>query len=230
MVLSFQRKIPTLLDLCIQTAIDNIRYIGDVGETDIYLLKDILPHCTLDQLMHIEECSQGRDLSPVTDNLWKNFYEKHFGEESVNLVVKRMKRKQVVFKWRLLYEAKVKERDEAQQKSVDRLKKLYEEEGVRKQSRQIQLCSKVPPSSKKRNSFGGHGPGNNFSNVKGNLMKKAKMEYHNSHEARVHEAMRKKELQRKSFPPPGVSRTMKPSGFLGKSPASSSKVNKPFGR
>lgn len=47
---------------------------------------------------------QGRDLSEVTDSLWKRFYERHFGEESVNLVSKRMKANKVVFKWRLLYE------------------------------------------------------------------------------------------------------------------------------
>lgn len=58
MVLSFKKKIPTLVELCIQTAIDNVRYIGDVGETDIHLLKDILPHCTADQLMHIEKSSE----------------------------------------------------------------------------------------------------------------------------------------------------------------------------
>lgn len=59
MVLSFKKKIPTLVELCIQTAIDNLRYIGDVGETDIHLLKDILPHCTAaDQLMHIEKSSE----------------------------------------------------------------------------------------------------------------------------------------------------------------------------
>lgn len=47
---------------------------------------------------------QGRDLSEVTDSLWKRFYERHFGEESLNLVSKRMKDNKVVFKWRLLYE------------------------------------------------------------------------------------------------------------------------------
>ncbi|KAL5981123.1 hypothetical protein ACLOJK_029043 [Asimina triloba] len=113
MDLSFQ-KIPTLVELCVQTAIDNIRYLGDVGETDIYLLKDILPHCTLDQLMHIEDSSK----------------------------------------------AKGKERDEAQKKSVDRLKKLYEAEGASESG-----CS----------------------NVKGNLMKKAKMEYLNSQGTSGHE-------------------------------------------
>jgi len=236
MVLSFKKKIPTLLELCIQTAIDNVRYIGDVGETDIYLLKDILPHCTADQLMHIENSSEGRDLSEVTDSLWKRFYERHFGEESVNLVSKRMKANKVVFKWRLLYEAKLKERDDLQEKSVERLTRLFAAADAKKQSRQIQLCSKIPPS-RKRNFFGG-GPCNNYSNVKGNLMKKAKMEYLNSHEARVHQVMRKNDLKRTSLTPPSVSRstkptgflgkTSKPTGFLGKTSASTSKLNKPL--
>lgn len=56
------RKIPKLVDLCIQTAIDNVRYMGDVGETDILLLKEILPHCTADQLMHIENSTKVRVL------------------------------------------------------------------------------------------------------------------------------------------------------------------------
>lgn len=224
MVLSFGKKIPTLVELCIQTAIDNIRYIGDVGETDTHLLKEILPHCTSpDQLMHIENCSEGRDLSPVTDSLWKRFYERNFGEENYNLVVQRMKKNQIVVKWRLLYEAKLKERDEVQKKSVERLTTLFKEQGAKKQSRQIKLCSKVPPSSKKRNLFGGCGSDNALSSVKGNLMKKAKIEYLNSHEARIHQAMRKNDSKRVAFSTPSVSRSVKPNNFLGKSSASCSK-------
>ena len=47
---------------------------------------------------------QGRDLSPVTDKLWKNFYELQFGAKSANLVIDRMKQKKVSFKWKKLYE------------------------------------------------------------------------------------------------------------------------------
>lgn len=54
------RKIPSLVDLCVNTAIDNLRFLGDVGETDIHLLERILPHCTLDQLMHVEKSSKVR--------------------------------------------------------------------------------------------------------------------------------------------------------------------------
>lgn len=44
----------SLLELSVRKAIDNLQYIGDVGETDIQLLKRILPHCTAEQLGHIE--------------------------------------------------------------------------------------------------------------------------------------------------------------------------------
>ncbi|KAL1567315.1 hypothetical protein AAHA92_02805 [Salvia divinorum] len=65
------RKAPSLVDLCVNMAIDNVRYLGDVGETDNHLLERILCHCTLDQLMHIENITTDSDLSPVTDKLWK---------------------------------------------------------------------------------------------------------------------------------------------------------------
>lgn len=54
------RKVPSLVDLCVQKVIDNIRYLGDVGSIDHYLLERILPHCTLDQLMHVEKASEVR--------------------------------------------------------------------------------------------------------------------------------------------------------------------------
>lgn len=53
-----KKKVPSLVDLCIRIAIDNVRYLGDVGETDIDLLGQILPHCTVDQLMHIEKSTE----------------------------------------------------------------------------------------------------------------------------------------------------------------------------
>lgn len=53
-------KVPSLVDLCVQLAIDNVRYLGDVGETDYHLLDRILSHCTLDQLMHIENSTEVR--------------------------------------------------------------------------------------------------------------------------------------------------------------------------
>lgn len=49
-----RRPAPSLVDLCVKVVIGNIRYLGDVGETDSHLLEQILPHCTRDQLMHIE--------------------------------------------------------------------------------------------------------------------------------------------------------------------------------
>lgn len=211
---------PSLVKLCIQTAIDNIRYISDVGETDMDLLKEILPHCTVEQLAHIEMSTEGRDLSSVTDSLWKRFYGQAFGPESVDVVIKRMKQKSVRFKWRLLYEAKCKEREEAQKKAGEQLKQRYAEEQKKKQSRQIRVVDKKPPASNRRVFSGGS---YGLSNVKSNIMKKAKIEYLNSHEAKVHASMRKNALQRANH---SLSRT----NIHGKDSASSSRPGNPSRR
>lgn len=222
------RKAPSLVDLCVQLAIDNVRYLGDVGETDFHLLDRILSHCTLDQLTHIENKTEGRDLSPVTDKLWKKFYKLQFGVDSTNTVVERMRQRKVTFKWRQLYEAKVKEREEATQKSLDRIKQRYQEEDARKQSRQVQLCSKVPPPSKKRSFYGGVAASNIY-NTKSGLLKKAKLEFINSREVKNIAAMKNKVVHRNH----SVSSTRKPivnSGFAASSSSSSSKVTKPIQR
>nr|XP_016506946.1 PREDICTED: uncharacterized protein LOC107824664 isoform X1 [Nicotiana tabacum]XP_016506948.1 PREDICTED: uncharacterized protein LOC107824664 isoform X1 [Nicotiana tabacum]XP_016506949.1 PREDICTED: uncharacterized protein LOC107824664 isoform X1 [Nicotiana tabacum] len=112
---------PYLVDLCVQKAIDNVRFLGDVGETEFHLLQRILPHCSLEQLMHVENLSQGRDLSPVTDKLWKRFYKIQFGEKSINQVVQDMKLRNGTFKWKQLYEAKLEELEETQQKLFKRI-------------------------------------------------------------------------------------------------------------
>lgn len=217
------KKVPSLVDLCVQTAIDNVRYIGDVGETDIHLLERILPHCTIDQLKHIEQSTEGRDLSPVTDKLWKKFYERQFGVKSTNLVIEKMKQKKVSYKWKQLYEAKEQDWEAAQQKSLDRIKQLYKKEDARKQSRQVQLCSKVPPSTNKRSFWGGSGSGGSVSNLKGNLMKKAKIEFLNSQEVKNRTAIKNMSLQRSH----SASLPVKSSGFYS---ASTSKLPKPLKR
>ncbi|XP_004309753.1 PREDICTED: uncharacterized protein LOC101308339 [Fragaria vesca subsp. vesca] len=205
---------PSLVDLCIHVAIDNIRYLGDVGETDFDFLEQILPHSTKDQLMHIEKSTKGRDLSPVTDKLWRKFYEKDFGIERTNLVIERMKKKKVNFRWLQLYQAKLREVDEAENEAADRLKNSYKKEVARKQSRQVRICEKVPPSSNKR-SWGGGG-NYNVSNTKSNLLKKAKLDYLKSPEVRNAAVMRRTAIQR-SAPP-----MKKSNGFSGNQLGSSS--------
>lgn len=224
-----RKKIPSLLDLCVQTAIDNLRYIGDIGEVATHLLERILPHCTVDQLTHIENSTEGRDLSSVTDDLWKRFYEKQFGQESAELVISRMRQKKVVFKWRQLYEAKMKEREQFQNKSAQRLKQRYQEEQEKKQSRRVKYTKLAPPSSCKR-SWSSASSSYNVSNLKSNILKKAKIECLNSHEAKIHATMRKNAIQRQSYPPQSIARSTKPSNFLRTSSASSSKILKPPGR
>ncbi|KAL4352409.1 hypothetical protein GQ457_06G042630 [Hibiscus cannabinus] len=219
------RRPPSLVDLCVRTAIDNVRYLGDVGETDTHLLERILPHCTVDQLLHVEKSTRERDLTPVTDKLWKNFYELQFGRESMKVVIERMKLKKVSFRWRQLYEAKLKDVKDAENKAIDRLRQLYKKEDARKQSRQVQLCTKVPPSSK-RSFFSGSGPGCSFSNGKSNIMKKAKIDFMKSQEVKNLAAIKKKAVQSHHS---GTAIT-KSSGFYGKNSASTSKHTKPLER
>lgn len=217
------RRVPSLVDLCVQVAIDNVRYLGDVGETDFHLLERILSHCTLDQLVHVERCTEGRDLSPVTNRLWKKFFERNFGTNSVNVVVERMKKGKVKFSWRQLYEAKLKALEDKEQRISERVREGYRMEEAKKQNRQIQLCNKIPPSSGKRNFYGG--PYNCVSNTKSNIMKKAKLEFVNSREVKNLACIKNKVVQRaysvspartsgsfSNVSSPSVSRNTKPIG------------------
>lgn len=170
-------KVPSLEDLCVQSAIDNLQHLGDVGQTDLSLLAKILPHCNADQLHRIETSSSERNLSSITNELWCKFYARKFGHESVNLVVERMKKKKVSFRWHLLYQAKLREQEEVQKKCVDRLKQLYKEADIQKQSRQTQICTKVPPSTKRKSFQSGGGSSNQFNHIKGRLMKKSRIEF-----------------------------------------------------
>ncbi|KAG5001930.1 hypothetical protein JHK85_023604 [Glycine max] len=167
-----EMRTPSLVDLCVQKVIDNVRYLGNVGSLDQHLLEQILPHCTADQLMHVEKSTKGRNLSPVTDKLWKKFYEKQFGTNNTNEVIKRMKEKRVNFRWMQLYEAKGKERAQAENEALDRIRQLYKKEDAN------------------------NGPGYNVSNVKSNIMKKAKIEFLKSHEVKNLAAMKNKSIQR----------------------------------
>ncbi|KAF3324257.1 transcription elongation factor B polypeptide 3 [Carex littledalei] len=183
-----QRRPPSLVDLCTNVAIENVRYIGNVSGLDINLLERILPHCNKTQLAHIENCTKGTDLSPVTDKLWKRFYEMEFGVDNANMIIERMNRKQVQFTWKRLYEAKTKEREEAENKISQKLKQSYAESLAEKKSRQTKMTAKIPPP--KRSFWGGNGP--SFStNYKSPLMKKAKIELLKSPEIINHKTMKR---------------------------------------
>ncbi|WZZ40458.1 hypothetical protein YC2023_036717 [Brassica napus] len=62
--------------------------------------------------------------------------------------MEKMERSKVSFKWRELYEAKLKVVEEDEKEAVDRLKQRYKNEDARKQSRQTKLCAKTPPMKK----------------------------------------------------------------------------------
>lgn len=191
------RKPRSLVDLCVQKVIDNLRYVGHVDGIETELLKRILPHCTLEQLTRIENRTQ-MDLSPITDPLWRRFYQKEFGEDHTNLVIKRMKeaKGKARYTWKELFKAKTERQKEVEDRMLEKITKKFQAEKAEKQSKQIKLCSKVPPSSK-RSFFGGGGPSSlSNSNYKSPILKKARMEANSR--ARLQSAIQKNTFQRSS--------------------------------
>jgi len=164
-----------LLELCVRKVIDNLRYVGSMDGVEMQLLKRILPHCTMEQLTRIESRTE-MDISPVTDVLWKRFYQQQFGEDNTNLVVKKMKQSGARYKWKDLFKAKTEKQKEAEEIMGDRLRKKYQAQKAERESKQVKLCTKVPPRSK-RCWFGGSGSSNlSNSSYKSPMLKKARME------------------------------------------------------
>ncbi|XP_024190317.1 uncharacterized protein LOC112194300 [Rosa chinensis] len=171
-------------DRWVSIAIDNLDSFGDVGYLDFKFLDQVLPHCSKDQLIHIEKSTKGTDLTPITDKLWKKFFERDFGSKATDEVIEEMKIRKVSSKWSELYQAKSKRVEEAEKEVSERLKKLYEKEAARKQSRQVRVLDKAPPSSSGNKRIG--------PNKGSKLMNKVRKEYLNSLEVRNLEAMKMK--------------------------------------
>ncbi|KAK1601834.1 hypothetical protein QYE76_032730 [Lolium multiflorum] len=174
--MEFERKPPSLLELCVRNVIDNLRYVDNMDGVEMQLLKRIMPHCTLEQLTRIESRTD-MDISPVTDVLWKRFYQQQFGEDNMNLVVKKMKQSGARYKWKDLFKAKTEKQKEVEEVMGERLRKKYQAQKAERESKQIKICTKVPPSSK-RSWFGGSGGSSSLSNssYKSPILKKARME------------------------------------------------------
>ena len=118
---------------------------GDIGCLHPDFLEKLLPHCSMDQLAHIERCTKV-DLTPITNKLWKTFFQRDFGGRAIDEMVQEMKIKNV-FKWSEAYEGKSKRVEQDEKEVGERLKKMYQEEAARKKSRQIRVLDKVPPPS-----------------------------------------------------------------------------------
>lgn len=173
----------SLLDLAVRKAIDNLQYIGDVGETDLQLLRRILPHCTADQLDYIEKSTKGRDLSPVTDELWRKFYDRKWGKDELEEAQLKPQAKRK-YPWRRLYQNKLIAEAEKQSKGVNRLRELYKEQNSQKESRQMKPVDLKPPESKRlKRTFTAGSSGSSKVVSKGRLMQKSRMDFAKSNQA-----------------------------------------------
>uniref|UniRef100_A0A0E0LRQ4 Elongin-A n=1 Tax=Oryza punctata TaxID=4537 RepID=A0A0E0LRQ4_ORYPU len=165
-----RRKPISLLELCIRTTMDNLRYVDNVDGVEMDLLQRILPHCKLEDLTRIENNTE-MDLTPVTDKLWKLFYTQQFGEENANQVVKRMSTSGARYKWKDLFDVKTEKQREFEEKMGQRLVKKYE-------------AAKA-----------GSGP-SNLSSYKSPMLKKARMEVNS--QAKMKAAIQRNTIARTS--------------------------------
>ncbi|KAF8747263.1 hypothetical protein HU200_013253 [Digitaria exilis] len=160
------------------------------------LLKRILPHCTLEQLTRVENRTR-MDLSSITDPLWRRFYQREFGVDHTNQVIEKMKAiRGKTFTWRELFKAKTERQKEVEDKMLEKITKKFQAEKAEKQSKQIKMCNKVPPSSK-RSFFGGGGPSSlSTCSYKSPILKKARIEANSR--ARLQSAIQKNTFPRSS--------------------------------
>ncbi|CAN6582085.1 unnamed protein product [Malus baccata var. baccata] len=189
------------------------RHGGDVSGIDSNLLEKILPRCTVDELSRIEKSTRVRDLSPVTDKLWRKFYIEEFGASRADQVVENMKTNtNAAFRWKELFEKKVEEVNKKENKAAERLKSRYQMEAARKESRRVVICTEaeapsstgnhkrrrseeVPssPSNKRRSSSGSNVSGHKKASL---IMKKAKRDFLNCLEVKNLAAMAMAKLQK----------------------------------
>ncbi|XP_050379756.1 uncharacterized protein LOC126797123 [Argentina anserina] len=172
-------KLFRLDDGYVSVAIDNLDSLHDVGYLHFDFLNKVLPHCSKAQLIHIEESTKGVDLTPITNNLWKNFFEKEFGFKATQEAIKNPNPK-----WSELYQAKLKRLEEAEKQVGERLKIMYQKEAARKRSHQIKVLDK-PPSSFSSNKRSGSSKGSK-------LMNKVRRDYRNCLKVTNIEAMKLK--------------------------------------
>nr|XP_011470590.1 PREDICTED: uncharacterized protein LOC105353271 [Fragaria vesca subsp. vesca] len=161
----------------VSVAINSLDSFGNVKGYDFWFLDQVLPHCNKNQLAHIENSTKGVDLTPITDKLWKNFFKRDFGDRALDETMEKMKMKKVSFRWSELYQAKSRSLEKKEKEVGERLKKMYEKEDARKQSRQVKVLDKVPPSNKR---IGVINKGLSKGRKSNPIMNKLKKQYENS--------------------------------------------------
>ncbi|CAI5486894.1 unnamed protein product [Closterium sp. Naga37s-1] len=189
--------VESLATLCVLSLIDHRDLLGDLGDMDLSLLRPVFEHCTADQLDRIENENKDRDFTPFTDDLWERCYERRYGMDGAQQVQDRMKQAKVLYTWRQLYHARQQADDRTQQKCVSRLKELYHRADEVKKQRRLQVLEKPRLSVTRRRMFSS-GPSSQaaaWANKAGSsMLKKARLGYANSVQARLVSDIKKKPL------------------------------------
>ncbi|GJP54893.1 hypothetical protein CLOM_g13909 [Closterium sp. NIES-68] len=194
--------VESLATLCVVSLIDHRDLLGDLGDMDLSLLRPVFEHCTADQLDRIENENKDRDFTPFTDDLWQRCYERRYGNDSVQQVQDRMRQAKVLYTWRQLYHARQQADDRTQQKCVSRLKELYHQADEVKKQRQLRVLEKPRLSVTRRRMFSSASSSQAAAwadRAGSSILKKARLGYANSFQARLVSDIKKKPL---NYSPP----------------------------
>ncbi|KAK3282538.1 hypothetical protein CYMTET_9728 [Cymbomonas tetramitiformis] len=178
--------IQSLATLAFQTVVDNIEFLGDVGHVDDDVLTKLLVHCQVETLREVEDLTwegSGRDLRALTHELWHGLYKRRFPRQYAQLLSRceegtaegrSAARANQHTDYRLLYEeAELREQERLEQ-SANRLKARYDSHEEHKRSRQIQVCSLQPSSSKRQRMSSGGGQSIAPAGVRARLLEKTR--------------------------------------------------------
>eukprot|EP00877_Chromochloris_zofingiensis_P009989 jgi/Chrzof1/5243/Cz15g18160.t1 len=160
---------PSLKDCCTYALIRYRHCLGDVGWVETEALKQILSHCSVDELTTIEDSTRqgsNRDLSWHTWHLWHNLYKEKYGPvpQGIGLPKLRGHRPQDYTEpsidapradYRQLFEDKKAEVAAKMNRSTFKLRALYAAETRTKQYKQVEYTTKQPPAKRQRTSESG---------------------------------------------------------------------------
>lgn len=152
----------SLKDICLKVLIDNRDSLGDVGNVDGGLLKQILVHCTAEKLARIEDTTwelSSRDLSWDTWEIWLKLYKEKFGCLTPSTKVPKLplpgglneenRFREMVAKgagnYRKLYQQKMVEMETKRKETAARAKGIMEKQKLEKESRKVQILSGPVP-------------------------------------------------------------------------------------
>ncbi|KAL2914909.1 hypothetical protein HK105_205450 [Polyrhizophydium stewartii] len=133
-------RVPTLVELCLETLEAHVSALESVGDVPYALIRRVLLRCTPTQLRRIEDSSV--DLAGESDELWEHHCMSEFAD--VRRAVSAGEMWPPPEGWRALYDAKRIEMEAKEQRLSARLRQMNREQQSMREMRKVQVLEHVP--------------------------------------------------------------------------------------